>query len=141
MRACVRGGALLIRIFDRSCLVTTDKSKTIRFFSSFLRSFRARHHTPPVFLSAASASGLVPPWRRLGLRLVGAPPAPQPRRCEEARRRRPRTPLAPRAVAILHPRVAAHHELRLPPPRAAKGKKRAAIAGFGGIGSPPSPAA
>uniref|UniRef100_A0A0E0GS29 Uncharacterized protein n=1 Tax=Oryza nivara TaxID=4536 RepID=A0A0E0GS29_ORYNI len=58
------------------------------------RPFRARHHTTPVFLSTASASGLVPHRRRLGLRLV--PP-------RAARRSSPSpTPHTsrPRAVAI-----------------------------------------
>uniref|UniRef100_A0A0E0EP21 Uncharacterized protein n=1 Tax=Oryza meridionalis TaxID=40149 RepID=A0A0E0EP21_9ORYZ len=105
------------------------------------KSFRARRHTPSVFLSVAFASGLVPPRWRLGLRLVGAPPAPQPRRREEARRCRPRTPPTPAPSPSSHSRAAAHHELRLPPPRAAKGKKRAAAAGFEGTGSPPPPTA
>uniref|UniRef100_A0A0E0DQ63 Uncharacterized protein n=1 Tax=Oryza meridionalis TaxID=40149 RepID=A0A0E0DQ63_9ORYZ len=59
------------------------------------RPFRTRHHTPPVFLSAASASGLVPHRRRLGLRLV---PPRAPRRSSPSPT--PHTS-RPRAVAIL----------------------------------------
>uniref|UniRef100_A0A0E0CFD8 Uncharacterized protein n=1 Tax=Oryza meridionalis TaxID=40149 RepID=A0A0E0CFD8_9ORYZ len=59
------------------------------------RSFRARHHTPPIFLSAAFASGLVPHRQRLGLRLV---PSKAPRRSSPSPT--PHTS-RPRDVAIL----------------------------------------
>lgn len=85
---------------------------------------------PPVFLSATSASafGFVPPRWRLGLCRVGAPgllrrappPAPQPRRRDEASCRRPRTLPAPAPSPFACPRAATHH----PSPHCHPGRRR-----------------